>query len=125
MFLWVSLFTFLQIWIEPDKYGIEPGYQQKLFDAKQGLQLIVSADGRDGSLRIHQNASLYQLLLNTDESVSHTLEPGRTVYVHVVSGVISVNGERLNEGDGAEVKESDVVDFAGIDRTEALVFDLP
>ena len=55
----------------------------------------------------------------------HTLEPGRTVYVHVVSGVISVNGERLNEGDGAEVKESDVVDFAGIDHTEALVFDLP
>ena len=52
-------------------------------------------------------------------------EPGRTVYVHVVSGVISVNGERLNEGDAAEVKESDVVDFAGIDHTEALVFDLP
>ena len=116
---------FLQIWIEPDVYGIEPGYQQKQFEARQGMQLIASPDAREGSLLIHQNACLYQLRLNAGQSVSHLLEPGRTVYVHVVSGAISVNGERLSEGDGATVKADDMVAFAAHQNSEALVFDLP
>ena len=116
---------FLQIWIEPDAIGIEPGYQQKLFDAKEGLQLIASPDARDNSLRIHQNACLFQLRLEADQSISHSLEPGRTVYLHVISGAISVNGERLNEGDGAEVNKIDKVQIIGIENSEALVFDLP
>ncbi|VAW71656.1 Pirin [hydrothermal vent metagenome] len=116
---------FLQIWIEPDTHGIEPGYQQKRFDTKQGLQLIASADGRDGSLHIHQDVSLYQLRLNKDESASLALAPGRTLYVHVVSGAISVNGETLNEGDGGTISECDTVNFNGIECSESLVFDLP
>lgn len=116
---------FLQIWIQPDVHGIEPSYQQKQFDNKDGMQLIVSADGRDGSLRIHQNACLYQLRLNAAQSVSHAVESGRTLYVHVVSGAISVNGERLNEGDGATIKDIDTVEFVGDRNSEALVFDLP
>ena len=116
---------FLQIWIQPNVYGIEPGYQQKRFKSKEGLQLIASPDGRDGSLRVHQDASLYQLLLNADQSVNHNLEPGRTVYVHVVSGAVSVNGERLTAGDGATVKEVDVLEFVAAEKSEALVFDLP
>ncbi len=117
--------AFLQIWIEPDTKGIDPGYQQKLFDRESGLQLIASADARDGSLHIHQNVSLYQLLLDKNEMVSHLLDNGRTVYVHVVTGGISLNGEELGEGDGAEVNATDVVDFKGIESAEALVFDLP
>ena len=116
---------FLQIWIEPDTSGIEPGYQQKQFDAKGGLQLIASPDARDGSLLIHQDACLYQLCLNADQAASHALEPGRTVYMHVVSGAIRVNGLPLSEGDGATVKEVEVVEFAGTEVSEALVFDLP
>ena len=116
---------FLQIWIQPDVVGIEPGYQQKLFDTKQGLQLIASPDARDGSLLLHQNAFLYQLRLNADQPASRSLDSGRTIYVHVVSGVISVNGEQLNEGDGATVKEVESVEFVGAENSEALVFDLP
>lgn len=116
---------FLQIWIQPNVYGIEPGYQQKRFEPKEGLQLIASPDGRDGSLLVHQDASLYQLLLNAEQSADHKLETGRTVYVHVVSGTVSVNGERLSEGDGATVKDVDVVEFVGGEKSEALVFDLP
>jgi len=116
---------FLQIWIEPNGYGIQPGYQQKQFGAREGLRLIASPDAREGSLLIHQDAYLYQLLLNAGQSVSHSLEPGRTVYVHVVSGAIGVNGERLSEGDGATVKADDVVEFTGYENIEALVFDLP
>ncbi len=74
---------------------------------------------------IHQDASLYQLHLKTNQSASHSLNSGRTAYVHVISGTISVNGERLNEGDGATVHEVDVVDFVSAENSEALVFDLP
>ena len=116
---------FLQIWIQPNVVGIEPGYQQKLFESNQGLQLIASPDARDGSLLLHQDAFLYQLLLDADQTTSHSLEPGRTVYIHLISGDVSVNGERLTEGDGATVKDVNAVDFIGVENSEALVFDLP
>lgn len=116
---------FLQIWIQPNVYGIEPGYQQKRFDDVQGLQLIASPDARDGSLLIHQDASLYQLRLENGASAGHALDPGRTVYVHVVSGGVSVNGTGLHEGDGATIRDVDTIAFTGDDATEALVFDLP
>ena len=116
---------FLQIWIQPDVHGTEPGYQQKKFATKDGLQLIASPEGADGSLRIRQDACLYQLRLHADQSVLHSLESARTIYVHVVSGAINVNGERLIEGDGARVNAIDVVEFIGAENSEALVFDLP
>lgn len=116
---------FLQIWIEPDEYGIEPGYQQKRFEPQSGLQMVISPDGRDESLRVHQNAFLYQLLLGADENALHELASGRSVYVHVVDGQVTVNGEQLNEGDGATVKDVNTVEFVGHAQTEALVFDLP
>ncbi|MCH8105498.1 MAG: pirin family protein [Proteobacteria bacterium] len=116
---------FLQIWIQPDVVGIEPGYQQKLFETRQGLQLIASPDARDGSLLLHQDAFLYQLCLKADQTTSHSLALGRQMYVHIVSGVVSVNGERLSEGDGATVNGVSAVQFAGVENSEALVFDLP
>ena len=116
---------FLQIWIQPDVYGIEPGYQQKKFDTITGLQLIASPDARDASLLIHQDAYLYQLRLDNGEFASYSLEHGRTMYVHVVSGVVSINGEQLSEGDGATVTETSELEFVGIENCEALVFDLP
>ncbi len=116
---------FLQIWIQPNQLGIEPGYQQKRFDANPGLQLIASPDARDGSLLLHQDASLYQLLLSADQRAAHELAPGRTVYIHVVAGSITINGEVLSEGDGATIRDVETVDFLGHEPSEALVFDLP
>jgi len=116
---------FLQIWVQPDVYGIKPAYQQKQFATKPGLQLIASPDARDASFKIHQDACLYQLRLQGEHSASLSLDSGRTVYVHVVSGVIEVQGERLSEGDGAQIKAVDVIKFTGVEESEALVFDLP
>ena len=116
---------FLQIWIEPRDYGIEPGYQQKRFADKHGLQLIISPDARDGSLLIHQDACLYQLRLQPEQTVSQPLAAGRTAYVHVVSGTLYVNNERLGEGDGATLTDVDRLEFEGIEGCEALLFDLP
>ena len=116
---------FLQIWIEPDVYGIDPGYQQKRFEAVEGLQLIASPDGREGSLLIHQDALLYRLRLDAGARASHALLSGRTVYLHVVSGTLSVEGEPLSEGDGASITETGTIDLEGITSCEALLFDLP
>jgi len=116
---------FLQIWIQPSVQGIKPGYQQKQFETQQGLQLIASPDASNGSLLIHQDASLYQLRLNAQQETSYSPQAGRTIYVHVISGEITINGERLNEGDGATITAVDNVEFVSIENSEALVFDLP
>lgn len=116
---------FLQIWILPHVKGIEPGYQQKAFDREPGLQLIASPDARDGSLMLHQDAALYRAWLGADARAAFDLEPGRTVYVHVVSGELTVQEQSLGEGDGAAISEVERIEFAGKDEAEALVFDLP
>ena len=105
--------------------GIEPGYQQKKFESRSGLQLIVSPDARVASLQIHQDACLCQLHLKAGESVSHSLDDGRSVYVPVVSGVLSIDGETLNEGDDATFSEINKTNFVASETSEALVFDLP
>ncbi len=116
---------FLQIWIQPNQLGIEPGYQQKKFPPRAGLQLIASPDARDGSLLLHQDASLYQLYLEPGETAVHALAEGRRLYVHVVGGRLEVDGETLGEGDGATIMATAKVAFAGETQSEALVFDLP
>ena len=116
---------FLQIWIQPDVLGIEPGYQQKRFQPRPGLQLIASPDAREDSLRLQQDACLYQLLLLADETASHSLAPGRKAYLHVISGSLRVNGEALAEGDGATISEIDNIEFSAQAQSEALLFDLP
>jgi redox-sensitive bicupin YhaK (pirin superfamily) len=115
---------FLQIWIQPNQLGIEPGYQQKRFEPLSGLQLIASPDARDGSLLLHQDASLFQLSLQPCATATHTLAAQRTAYLHVVSGVVVVEGEQLGEGDGATITETDSIQFEAVESAEALLFDL-
>lgn len=116
---------FLQIWIQPDVYGIEPGYQQKRFENIEGLQLIASPDARQGSLLLHQNACLFQLRLTQEGQIDYTPDPGRRVYLHVISGRIGIEGQVLAEGDGATIQHVESIRFQGLDECEALVFDLP
>jgi redox-sensitive bicupin YhaK (pirin superfamily) len=106
-------------------YGIEPGYQRKRFETRQSPQLIARPDAHDGSLKPYQNAFLPQLRLNADETVSHSLETGRTIYIRLVLGSVSVNRGQLNEGDGAAIKRVNAVNFIGAENSEVLVIDLP
>ncbi|MEC4719859.1 pirin family protein [Noviherbaspirillum sp. CPCC 100848] len=119
---------FLQIWIEPNLRGIEPSYEEKHFDAasKQGrLRLIVSPDGRDGSVSVQQDASIYASILNGEDRIEHKLEPGRTAYVQVVRGQIEVNGIALGGGDGLKIAGESQVTLARAEAAEVLLFDLP
>jgi redox-sensitive bicupin YhaK (pirin superfamily) len=118
---------FLQIWIEPAQRGIPPSYEQKHFtaDDKRGrLRLIASADGREGSVKLHQDASIYAALIDGGERAEHKVAPGRRAYVHVARGSVSVNGQLLEAGDALKTDAAQLV-LEGGDRAEVLLFDLP
>lgn len=119
---------FLQIWLEPNRTGVEPGYEQKHFplaDRRGRLVLLVSPDGRDGSLSTHQDGLLYGTLLEVGETVAHPLAAGRRAYVHVARGQVAVNGTPLGSGDGATLDDIDHVYLEGLGHAEVLLFDLP
>jgi hypothetical protein len=117
----------LQIWIQPNRRGVEPGYEQKRFEdaEKRGrLRLVASPDGAEGSVTIHQNARVYAGLIDGAERVEHTLAAGRTAYVHVARGTVTVNGNPLAAGDALKAEgESRITLEAGRDA-EVLLFDL-
>jgi len=124
-----DLVHFLQIWIMPSQAGIEPSYEQKRFepDDKRGrLRLIASADGKEGSVRIHQDASLYATILEAgDPDLSFDVLPGRIAYVHVARGKVKLNGESLAAGDAAHTGGAAQVVLSGASGAEVLLFDLP
>ncbi|AMS84329.1 quercetin 2,3-dioxygenase [Bordetella pertussis] len=118
----------LQIWIEPDVAGIAPEYEEKRFpeaDKRGRLRQLVSPDGADGSLRIHQDARLYAGLFDGTESAELPLAAGRRSWVHVARGSLVVNGQRLGAGDGLALQDEAAVRLGDGEGAEVLVFDLP
>jgi len=116
-----------QIWILPEKKGLEPSYEQKAFpaDEKQGkLRLIASPDARDGSVKINQDARLFVTLLKPDEEVVHALAQGRHGWLQVAKGAVEVNGQELGQGDGAAISEEQKLSIKGRKDSEVLLFDL-
>jgi redox-sensitive bicupin YhaK (pirin superfamily) len=118
---------FLQIWILPEARGLEPGYEQKHFAAEEKtnrLRLVVSRDGSDGSLRIHQDADVYASILEPGALVKHALSADRHAWIQVVRGSVTLNGQTLSAGDGAQVSGEQTLHLEGVDQAELLVFDL-
>jgi len=116
-----------QIWMFPEKQGLKPTYGQKNFSEAEKcgkLRLLVSPDGRDGSLRIRQDNDLYATVLGAGESVKHELKPERHAYVQVARGSVTLNGRKLEEGDGAAISSEKTVELTGADDAEVLLFDL-
>jgi len=118
----------LPIRIEPDRQGLEPGYEQKTFadaDKRGRLRLVASPDGAEGSVTIHQDARVYATVLGPDQHVVHSLAPGRHAWVHAARGSLTLNGQRLTAGDGAAASKESVLTLVGEHDAEALLFDLP
>jgi quercetin 2,3-dioxygenase len=117
----------LQIWIMPAVEGSAPGYEQKFFadEEKRGrLRLIASPDGREDSVTIQQDASLYAALLEAGEEVTHELPAGRHAWVQVARGAVDVNGQQLEQGDGVAVSNEDGLRISARRPAEVLLFDL-
>jgi len=119
---------FLQIWIEPDRIGIDPEYQQTFFPeaVKRGkLCLLASPDGRGDSMRINADALLFASLVDGDERLQYEVPVGRKVYLHVVGGSINVNDTKIESGDAIKLRDEARVVIEHGRQAEILLFDLP
>ncbi len=118
---------FLQIWIQPNRTGLTPSYDQKAFtrEAKRGQWcLIASPDGREGSILIHQDATLRAAILTSDTALSVNATPGRGSWLHVATGEVLADGQRLKAGDAIAI-ENQTVELRGTDTdAEVLWFEL-
>jgi redox-sensitive bicupin YhaK (pirin superfamily) len=118
---------FLQIWIVPAVKGAAPRYQQAHFGTaeKRGrMRLILAPQGADAALDIRQDVRVYAGLFDAGESAALELGAGRYAYVHVARGSVALNGIRLQEGDGARLREEPTLHFADGHGAEVLAFDL-
>lgn len=116
-----------QIWVFPEREGLEPGYEQKGFpeaDRQGAWQVVASPDGRDGSLVIHQNVSIFLANLDPGRTLERPIAPGRHAWVQVIRGPVVVNGETLETGDGLAVSDVPSLSFEAEGASEILLFDL-
>ncbi len=116
----------LQIWILPERRGITPGYEQKMFpeDERRGrLRLVASRDGREGSVTIHQDVAIHSAILDDGATVTHDFDEHRYGWIQVARGSVEINGQKLKEGDGAAIADEPKVTISGT-RAEVLLFDL-
>jgi len=118
---------FLQVWILPERRGLEPGYEQRHFsdaDKRAGLRLIASREGTDGSVTIHADAKIYAAVVEQDQRLRHALAQHRHAWLQVARGAITLNDRPLVHGDGAAVSGEPALTIVGTERAEVLVFDL-
>ena len=118
----------LQIWIMPAKAGMPPSYEQKSYTEaeKRGrLLLVVSPDGRDDSVTIHQNACMYAGLFDGAERATLPIAAGRLAYAHLARGAAVINGKALRAGDALLYSNEAEVTISDGQAAEVLVFDLP
>jgi quercetin 2,3-dioxygenase len=119
---------FLQIWILPNKENVDPGYEQREYSTQERqnhLRLVASADGREGSLRIHQDANMYASLLQSGQRLRLPLNAGRLGWVQLARGELKVNGQALKQGDGLGAKNEAELVIEATQDSELLCFDLP
>jgi redox-sensitive bicupin YhaK (pirin superfamily) len=118
---------FLQIWIQPERKGVKPTYAERSLGnghTQQGLSLVASRGGRDGSVSIHQDADLWLVRLGAGTAATHTLQPGRHAWLQVAEGELTVNGRKLNAGDGAAMSAETMLTLSANAPAQALLFDL-
>ncbi len=116
-----------QIWLFPERNGIEPSYEQKKFPVegrRNQLQLVASRDADNGSLRIHQDAQIYLSQLDRGSSVQQDLAAGRHAWLQVLRGSVTLNGTELKTSDGAAISEERSLDIQAGDDAEIMLFDL-
>ena len=121
---WAHVF---QVWLQPAAAELESSQEQKRFSAadRRGVLCIVaSPDARRGSLRLHQNALMYSAMLDPGQHVMHELAPGRSAWLQLVSGEVTLDDIVLTAGDGAGVTVERGVSLTARARTELLLVDL-
>ena len=116
--------SLLQIWIEPNEYDTEPGYQQRKIENQPGLTLVASPNGEEGSFRIRQQARVWRLQLEPGETHSWALS-GRHGYLQLIAGELTANGLAAGPGDGVLSRDERAWELVATSASQALLFDLP
>jgi redox-sensitive bicupin YhaK (pirin superfamily) len=119
---------FLQIWIEPERQGLAPSYEQRAIaeQTQEKLTLLASpADEDDGAMQLHQNARLYFGRLTSEESLTQLLDLKRKYYLHVITGDLNVNQQAISAGDALAISEESELKLESTTNSEFLWFDLP
>ncbi len=119
---------FLQIWILPRQAGLTPSYQQRSFpreEDQEGRRLVVSPDGREGSLQIHQDVELYVLRPRAGQALSHDRGAQRGLYLHLIKGAVTIGEQSLTPGDAYYLDDRQALELRAESDSEALLFDLP
>jgi len=117
----------LQIWLFPEENDLAPGYEQKTFsreDKLDRLRLIASREGRDGSVTVHQKVDLYASVLQADAGLKYIIADSHKVFLQMISGVVTVNGQRASGGDGMQITAEDQLVIVGETEAELLLFDM-
>ena len=119
---------FLQIWLQPNAMGVEPSYDQRHFpveDRRGRWELLVSPDGRNGSIATHQDALMFGTMLAPGEALQYRFDTERQGYLHLARGKLRVGNVTLNQGDGLTIQKQELLELEGIEDAEILLFDLP
>lgn len=114
----------LQIWIEPEREGIKPGYGERHYSREEKLNTLLPIAGKSAPLKLNQDATVYAAVLDRGKRVVHELKPGRHSWVQVVSGEVIANGQVLTAGDGAAISNENAVELSANKEAELLLFDL-
>ena len=114
-----------QIWIMPERNGIEPRYDQRRFPDVQGRQLVLSPDARDGSLKVYQDMTLSRWVLSAGEQDNVAIEAGRRIWIQVVKGDVTVNGHPVTTSDALAIWDESALTLEASSAAEVLLFDLP
>jgi len=120
----------LQMWVLPDSKGLAPSWLQKKYSKDQRLdkllQVVSPLDlNKNGTLTIHQDASFYVSSLTPGAEISHTLQPGRKVYVFVIDGEIQINDIHMQTRDSAKVETETKLSIRATKQTDLILIDLP
>ncbi|MGZ4125010.1 MAG: pirin family protein [Actinomycetota bacterium] len=117
---------FIQLWIMPSERGLPPGVEQKVFtkdDRTDTLLKVISGDDGEAVL-VHQDADVFVSHLSAGARVEHPLRDGRGVYLYVIEGDVSVNGERMTTGDAAQITEEPSVAIEAATDSELILVDV-
>lgn len=119
---------FLQIWVLPNRPGLEPSYAEKhlpVEERRNTLRLAASPNGRNSSLVLRQDVTMHQALLDAGASVTHRLAERRRAWLQVARGRVQLNGVPLGDGDGAAVSNESVLEIVAATESDLVLFDLP
>jgi redox-sensitive bicupin YhaK (pirin superfamily) len=116
-----------QIWLLPEKAGIQPSYEQKFFaddEKRNRFRVVASPNADDGSLKIHQDASIHLALIDAGKEIEYPLKAGRHAWLQVLRGSVAVNGVSLQTSDAVAVSEESKLAVVGKTSAEVMLFDL-